>query len=61
MLNEVSFLKNIDKTPTFMVYNKRKGSFKVVDTSGKPVQEEEERELLLKHIQEAIIKTIKSM
>jgi hypothetical protein len=32
-LNEVAFLKNIDKTPTFIVYNKKRDSYTVVDTS----------------------------
>lgn len=61
VLNEVSFLKSVDKTPTFLVYNKRKGSFKTVDTSLKKIENEEDREELLQKLQEAINETIKSM
>ena len=61
VLNEVSFLKNIDKTPTFLVYNKRKNTFKTVDTSLKKLENEEDREELLQKLQEAINETIKSM
>ena len=27
VLNEVSFLKNVDKTPSFLVYSRKKGTF----------------------------------
>jgi hypothetical protein len=47
VLNEVSFLKNVDKTPTFLVYSKRKNTFKTVDTSLKKIEHEEDREELL--------------
>ena len=61
VLNEVSFLKNIDKTPTFLVYSKKKTAFKIVDTSLKKLENEEDREELLQKLQEAIKETIKSM
>lgn len=32
-LNEISFLKDIEKTPSFLVYNKKKNRFLAVDTS----------------------------
>ena len=47
VLNEVSFLKNTEKTPTFIVHSKRKGSFKTVDTSMKRIENEDDREELL--------------
>ena len=50
VLNEVSFLKNVDKTPTFLVYNKRKNTFKKVDTSLKKLENEEDREELLQKL-----------
>lgn len=61
VLNEVSFLKNVDKTPTFLVYNKRKNTFKTVDTTLKKLENEEDREELLQKLKEAINETIKSM
>jgi hypothetical protein len=61
VLNEVSFLKNVDKTPTFLVFNKRKNIYKTVDTSLKKLENEEDREELLQKLQEAINETIKSM
>lgn len=54
-------MKNVDKTPTFLVYNKRKNTFKTVDTTLKKLENEEDREELLQKLQEAINETIKSM
>ncbi len=40
ILNEVSWLKDIDKTPTFMVFSKKKGTFRVVDTQNRKIGDE---------------------
>jgi hypothetical protein len=59
VLNEVPWLKNIDKTPTIMVYSKRKNAFKVVETSRRKVKDENDTQEVKNEMIKAIEETIK--
>ena len=58
VLNEVPFLKNIDKTPTFLVYHRKRGTFTQVDTSSRPPTDDPE--VLAKELITLIDQTIKA-
>ncbi|TNV85361.1 hypothetical protein FGO68_gene3696 [Halteria grandinella] len=65
VLNEVPFLKNIDKTPSFLLFNRRKGTYTLVDTQTKTKEEQDELyedkekliQVLVSRINEAIKKS----
>eukprot|EP00347_Sterkiella_histriomuscorum_P001728 403370913 len=61
VFNEVSFLKDIDKTPCFLVYNKKKGSFILVDSKVNEVVDYENNQELAEHLIKKIQDTIKSL
>ena len=42
-MNELSFLKDVEKTPTFIVYSKKKNQFKIVALDLKPEPSKAER------------------
>ncbi|CDW83935.1 UNKNOWN [Stylonychia lemnae] len=62
-LNEVGFLKDIEKTPSFLVYSKKKNSFVQVDTSVKANDniDYENSEELTKHLVARIQQAIKQL
>jgi hypothetical protein len=58
VLNEVPFLKDIDKTPTFLVYHRKRGTFTQVDTASRPPTDDPE--VLAKEMIALIDQTIKA-
>lgn len=62
VLNEVGFLKNIEKTPTFLVYSRKRKAFKIVDTASQQAPEEDDdSEILLTKLNDLIKETVKTI
>jgi len=54
VLNEVSFLKNIEKTPSFLVYSRKRKTFTPVEMKLNGQIDENNNDEMIKYLNECI-------